>query len=60
MKKEVNQSSAEQKALIAAYEAVRDLLPETPRCAWNAWLKAGERAEKRLSYLESLRLWNRL
>ena len=58
MKKEVK-STEGQCALIAAYSAIQDLLPETPPCAWSAWVKLGRQAELRLSYLKSLWSWKR-
>ena len=45
MKKEVK-STEGQCALIAAYSAIQDLLPETPPCAWSAWVKLGRQAEE--------------
>lgn len=53
------QTSTEgQRALIEAYKAISDLLPETPAAAWNAWVRLGKRAEKKLSYLKKNWLWN--
>lgn len=52
-------SKKAQRALTQAYEAYRDLLPETPPAVWRAWIRAGARAEKRLSDLEKMWRWNR-
>lgn len=43
MKKEVITSTEGQRALIDAYKAISDLLPETPAAAWNAWVRLGRR-----------------
>jgi hypothetical protein len=59
MKKEVNRSNEGQRALIADYEAIQDQLPPTPSSAWSAWVKLGEQAERRMSYLKSLWSWKR-
>ena len=54
-----NKSNEGQRALIAAYEAIQDLLPEPPKGTWQAWIRLGKRAEKNLSYLKSLWSWKR-
>lgn len=53
-----NESNAGQRALIAAFEAISDLLPPTPSSAWSAWLELGRRAERNLSNLKKLWSWN--
>ena len=40
-----NQSSEGQRALIASYESVQDLLPETPAAVWKAWAEEGRRTQ---------------
>lgn len=55
----INKSNEGQRALIAAYEAIQDQLPEAPSRGWNAWLELGRRAERRMSYLKSLWSWKR-
>lgn len=53
----INKSTEGQRALIAAYEAIQDQLP--PASSWNPWVKLGEQAERRMSYLKSLWSWKR-
>lgn len=43
MKKEVITSNEGQRALIEAYKAISDLLPETPKGTWQAWIRLGRR-----------------
>ena len=54
-----NKSTAGQRALTEAYEAIRDLVPEPPKGAWQAWIRLGKQAERRLSDLKALWRWNR-
>ena len=55
----INKSNEGQRALIEAYMAIQDQLPETPSSAWRVWAKLGEQAERRMSYLKSLWSWKR-
>lgn len=55
-----HQARAEQRKLLAAYEAIQGLLPETPSSAWSAWIRLGRQAKIRLSILKQLWLWKRI
>ena len=59
VQKQTDMHDAGQRALIAAYEAIQDLLPEPPKGTWQAWIRLGKRAEKNLSYLKCLWSWKR-
>ena len=55
-----SQARAEQQKLLEAYRAVSDLMGETPPSAWEAWIRLGRQAERRLSNLKKNWLWNRI
>ena len=55
-----SQARAEQQQLLDTYKAISDLVPQTPHSVWEAWIRLGRQAERRLSNLKKNWLWNRI
>lgn len=53
-------STEGQRALIEAYKAISDLVPEPPKGTWGVWIRLGKQAGRRLFNLKQNWLWNRI